>query len=63
LSLGHFRRFMEQSIGPMQKVVEALASDPDKLAGVRAEFEALARPYYWDNYVHQDYLLTRADAR
>ena len=27
------------------------------------ELEALIEPYYWDNLVHQDYLLTRARAR
>jgi SAM-dependent methyltransferase len=63
LSLKHFRLFMETSVGPMQKLVESLAGDPEKLAAVRAEFEALAQPYYSDNVVRQDYLLTRAKAR
>jgi SAM-dependent methyltransferase len=63
LSLAHFRSFMERSVGPMQKLVESLASDPEKLAAIRAEFEALAQPYYSDNVVRQDYLLTRAKAR
>jgi len=63
LSLSHFRLFMERSIGPLQKVVERLASDPETLATLRDEFEALAAPYYRDNEVHQDFLLTRAQAR
>jgi SAM-dependent methyltransferase len=63
LSPDHFRLFMETSIGPMQKLVDALRSDPEKLAAIRAEFDALMRPYYKDNLVHQDYLLTRAKAR
>lgn len=63
LSLEHFREFMERSIGPMQKLVESLMGDPDKLAAVRREFVALAEPYYFDNLVHQDYILTRAVAR
>jgi len=63
LSLGHYRTFMERSVGPIQKVVESYAKDPVKLAELRAEFEALAQPYYWDNVVHQDYILTRAKAR
>jgi SAM-dependent methyltransferase len=62
LSLGHFRHFMEKSVGPIQKLVESLASDPARLAAVRAEFDALARPYYADNLVRQDYILTRAIA-
>ena len=28
----------------------------------RAEFDALAAPYHFDNQMHQDYLLTRAQA-
>jgi hypothetical protein len=46
----------------MQKLVESLAADPQKLERFRAEFEALVAPYHFDNVVHQDYLLTRAQA-
>jgi SAM-dependent methyltransferase len=63
LSLAHFREFMEQSVGPIQKLVASLASDPTRLATVRREFEALAQPYYADNMVRQDYLFTRANAK
>ena len=47
----------------MQKLVESLASEPQKLAALQTEFDALTAPYYFDNIVHQDYLLTRARAR
>lgn len=63
LSLHHFREFMEQSVGPMQKLASALAAEPERLAAVRAEFEAIAAPYYVDNLMRQDYLFTRAQAR
>ena len=63
LSLAHYRRFIETSIGPMQKLVEALANAPDRLAALHADFDALVTPYYVDNQVQQDYLLTRAIAR
>ena len=63
LSLAHYRRFIEASIGPMRNVVEGLADAPDRLARVRADFEALVRPYYVDNQIQQSYLLTRAPAR
>ncbi len=63
LSVEHYRLFMEKSVGPMQKLVESLSGDPQKLAAVRAEFDALAQSYYSDNVVHQDYILTRAKAR
>ena len=62
LSIPHFRLFMERSVGPIQKLVESLASDPQKLERFHAEFEALAAPYHFDNVIHQDYLLTRAQA-
>ena len=63
LSLAHYRRFIEASIGPMRKVVDGLADAPDRLARVRADFEALVTPYYVDNQVQQSYLLTRAPVR
>jgi hypothetical protein len=63
LSLAHYRVFIEASIGPMRKVIEGLADAPDRLARVRAEFEALVTPYYVDNQVQQSYLLTRAPVR
>lgn len=63
LSLPHFRGFTERAVGPIQKLVERLATAPEQLAAVRAEFEALAAPYFTDNLIHQSYLLTRARAR
>ena len=62
LSLAHYRLFMERSVGPIQKLVEAHAGQPDRLAALRAEFDALIEPYFADNVVRQDYLLTRAQA-
>ncbi len=62
LSLQHYRFFMEKSVGPIQKLIEGLQGDPERLASIRAEFEALAQPYYRENEIHQDYLMTRAHA-
>ncbi|HVN69686.1 MAG TPA: class I SAM-dependent methyltransferase [Candidatus Binatia bacterium] len=63
LSLPHYRAFMERSVGPMQRLVEGLAGDPERLATMRGEFEAIVAPYYDGNLVRQEYLLTRAAAR
>ena len=63
LSLSHFREFMERSVGPMQKLIEASAKEPARLAALRSEFETLAAPYYYGNMVRQEYLLSRAKAR
>ena len=63
LSIEHYRLFMERSIGPIQKLLERLSSEPAKLASFKAEFDAMVAPYYAENVVRQDYLLTRAQAR
>lgn len=63
LSLQHFRLATEKSVGPMQKLVESLAGQPEKLSAIRAEYDALVRPYFSQNVVRQDYLLTLATAR
>jgi SAM-dependent methyltransferase len=63
LSIAHYRLFMERSIDPLRRLVESLAADPQKLSAIDAEFDDLARPYYSENLVHQDYIMTRAMAR
>jgi SAM-dependent methyltransferase len=60
LSPQHFRTNLERTAGPLIKVVEALAADPEKLAAFRRDYEALIAEYYEGNTVRQDYLLTRA---
>lgn len=62
LSLSHYRLSMERTIGPLQKLIERLAGEPEKLAALRHEYEAMAAGYYEGNVVRQDYLLTRARA-
>src|SRR5437016_8170254 len=57
LSVPHYRTVIEQTAGPMLKLVESLsASDPARLAEFRREYEAIWRPYFEDNVVRQDYL-------
>jgi SAM-dependent methyltransferase len=64
LSLPHYRAVVERTAGPMLKLVEMLsASDPARLAQFRREYDALIAPYFQDNVVRQDYLLTRARKR
>jgi hypothetical protein len=61
LSAGHVRGMVERTAGPILKLVDALAaSDPDKLATFRREYDALIAYYLEDNVVRQGYLLTRA---
>lgn len=61
LSVQHYRDLIERTAGPMVKLVESLsASDPARLDQFRREYDALVAPYFEDNVVRQDYLLTRA---
>ena len=56
-----YRDHIEGTAGPMLKPVESLStSDPARLAQFRREYDALIAPYFEDNVVRQDYLLTRA---
>lgn len=63
LSLAHYRQFIERSVGPMEKLVASLAEDPQRLAAIRREFDELSAPFFVENVVSQEYLLTRASAK
>ena len=60
LSPAHARGFMERNAAPVMKVVETLAGDVARLAQFRDEFDALAAQYFHDNFVRQDFLMSRA---
>jgi SAM-dependent methyltransferase len=64
LSVQHYRVFMEKNFGPAAKLLQMLeASDPPKAASLRRDMEELAEPYFENNMIRQDYLLTRAVKR
>jgi SAM-dependent methyltransferase len=61
LSPQHSRDMMERTAGPVLKLIETLTtSDPQRLATFRREYDALVTEYFEDNFVRQDYLMTRA---
>lgn len=61
LSPRHFRALTERTAGPVIKLVENLsANDPAKLAAFRREYDAMAAEFFRDNFMQQDYLMTRA---
>lgn len=61
LSVPHFCLFMERNLGPAMRLLQGLdASDPAKGAALRREMAELAAPYFENNTMRQDYLLTRA---
>jgi SAM-dependent methyltransferase len=64
LSLPSYRAVIERTAGPMLKLVGMLsASDPARLVQFRREYDALIAPYFENNILRQDYLLTRATKR
>ena len=64
LSPQHYRAFMEANVGQIARLVQMLgASDGQKLAAFRREFEEIASLYFEDNRLRQDCLLTRAVKR
>ena len=61
LSPAHLRLFLEKNIGPLARLTRQLeSSDPPKLARFRQEFDDLTSIYFEDNWVRQDFLMTRA---
>jgi ubiquinone/menaquinone biosynthesis C-methylase UbiE len=60
LSLPHFRTNVERAAGPIIKLVQMLSENPARLASFRDEFDAVVAPYFNDNLVRQDYLMTSA---
>lgn len=61
LSPNHHRAASEKSAGMMVRLVAALEeSDPAKLERFRRDYIALASEYFEDNFLRQDYLITRA---
>lgn len=60
LSTRHFQIAQEATIGPLTKVVAALHGDPERLAQLRADFEAMAVEVFEDNAIHMPFLMTRA---
>ena len=62
LSFGHYVALMEAT-GPLGRISEVLAGDPDRLAEFRKELRALFDEHYVANEVRQGYLMSRATKR
>jgi SAM-dependent methyltransferase len=64
LSVHHSRENAERAVSPMIKVVAHLgATDPERLATFRREYDAVLADYFHDNVIAQDFLMTRATRR
>jgi hypothetical protein len=61
LSIPHYRETIERAAGPVAALVETLANtDPERLATFSRELDAIAADYFEDNWIKQEYLMTRA---
>lgn len=63
LSPQHYRKGIEETLGPVVKLVAALRDEPAKLAAFRAELDGFVARYFENNMVRQHYLMTRATKR
>lgn len=63
LSPQHYRHGIEQTLGPVVKLVAALKDEPAKLATFRAELDGFIARYFEDNLLRQHFLMTRATKR
>jgi len=60
LSPQHYRHGIEQTLGPVVKLVAALQDKPAELAAFRAELDGFIARYFENNTLRQHYLMTRA---
>lgn len=60
LSPQHYRKGIEETLGPVVKLVAALKDEPDRLAAFRAELDGFIARHFENNVVRQQYLMTRA---
>ena len=63
LSAQHYRKGLEETLGPVIKLVAAFKDEPQKLAAFRAELDAFIGRYHDGNIVRQHFLMTRATKR
>jgi len=60
LSPQNYRQLIEQSAGPVGRLIQALKDHPDRLRQFRREYDELTSQYFDGNLVHQGFLMTRA---
>ena len=59
LSPGHMLSLFEKNAGPLAKLVEALADKTSKLQDLRTRTLDLISKFFLDNYLRQDFLMTK----
>jgi SAM-dependent methyltransferase len=61
LSVPHSRLAQEATIGPLTKIVEMLQGEPEKLAQLRAEYEAMLGEVFDENALHLHFIMARGN--
>ena len=56
----HFLRMMEKNAGPLSDLITRLSQDPKRLEDLRSDLLSLIDIYFYNNFVKQDFLITRA---
>jgi ubiquinone/menaquinone biosynthesis C-methylase UbiE len=60
LSLPHARLELEGALGPVIALVQKYRDDAERLAAIRREIDKVQAPYYRENILRLEYLVTRA---
>lgn len=60
LSPQHYRKSIEETLGPVAKLAGSLQGEPSKLAAFRSELDGFVGRYFEGNALRQQFLMTRA---
>jgi len=63
LSPQHYRKGVEETLGPVVKLIASLQNEPQKLATFRAELDGFIARHFDGNSLRQQFLMTRATKR
>ena len=59
LSVAHIRANFEKGAGPLKRMVEAFAEEPEKLSSLRNEVDEAISEYFEDNLLRMDFLMAK----
>ena len=59
LSVAHIRANFEKGAGPLKRMVEAFAEEPEKLSSLRNEIDEAISEYFEDNLLRMDFLMAK----
>ena len=60
LSVTHIRTNFEKGAGPLKRMIEAFAEEPERISNLRNEIDRAISEYFEDNLLRMDFLMTKA---